>query len=325
MSLKKVIPTILAMSMLANTSYLVTSFAADTPSVFAESDSQNITQTRYTSTGSLTAKNKSKVTLNTTYIKDKYSNQDTAIITLKGFIPSGRTIKKESDNVATMKWPYSYLVKVESFCDDDTVKITESLPDNTIASKEVSQTVTYSLGGGLDVDSTGLPSGGLNASSEFSKTIEYTQPDYITIKTDDTNTVAGWNIQFAETRAGYNVNSWNLLYGNEMFLRTRYGNVSSDQNFLEDYKLSSLITGGFSPNMGLVLKGDKASGLNPGARKSLLKVTFERVPNYYTIQWSTQWWGENAGAYKIKDPNNFGTFLFELDWQNCTIKPIEIK
>lgn len=271
---------------------------------------------KYSSTASSTGKNDSKVTLDASFIDDKLSSEMTTLISLKGFIPSGREIIRFSDYRGLMRWPYRYKVKIENISEKGDVQIVESIPKNTIENKEVSESVSYSIGGGVSVSDQGSASASLNANATVSKTVKYNQPDYITVKTKDTNNEVSWKTEFAETRDGYDVNSWNILYWNQMFMNSRYGGTSIT-NFTPDYKLSSLITGGFAPNMGLVLTGDN------NAEKSRIRVTLERELNDYNLYWYTEWRGINSQTARYNDSRDIEVFEFEMDWQAKTIRPVK--
>ncbi|HAT4341054.1 TPA: beta-channel forming cytolysin [Clostridium perfringens] len=263
---------------------------------------------KYSSTDSSTTKNNNKITIDANFIDDKFSSEMTTILSLKGFIPSGREIFPISKYRGVMKWPFKYSIDVKNISLKDNIKIVDSVPKNTISTKEVNDTISYSIGGGIDTSSKGKLSA--NANYAVSKSISYVQPDYNTIQTKDTNSEVSWNTEFAETRDGYNVNSWNIVYGNQMFMRSRYSGTTTD-NFTPDYKLSSLITGGFSPNLGIVLTASN------GTKKSQIEVTVKRELNSYHISWDTEWRGINYPA-----ETNEEKIKFELDWENHTIREI---
>lgn len=167
----------------------------------------------YTSTDSGTAKNRSTLTLNANFLNDKYSNELTTILSLNGFIPSGRKFIFPKNNTwkGEMLWLQRYSTAVYNIPLDKSVKITNSTPDNTIRSKEVSNSITYGIGGGIKMEGK-QPGANLDANAAITKTISYQQPDYETVKTTNTVNGVNWNTNFTETRDGYTKNSWNPVY-----------------------------------------------------------------------------------------------------------------
>lgn len=208
----------------------------------------------------------------------------TKILSLNGFIPSGRKFIFPKNNTlkGEMLWPQRYSTAVYNIPLDKSVKITNSTPDNTIRSKEVSNSITYGIGGGIKMEGK-QPGANLDANAAITKTISYQQPDYETAKTTSTVTGVNWNTNFTETRDGYTRNSWNPVYGNQMFMYGRYtSNIRN--NFTPDYQLSSLITSGFSPSYGLVLRAPK------DVKKSRIKVVFARRSEIYQQNWDGLNW-----------------------------------
>lgn len=84
-------------------------------------------------------------------------------------------------------------------------------------------------------------------------------------------------------------------------------------NLTEYQDLSSLITGGFSPNVVIVLKAPK------NIEKSKLILNYNRYVNSYLLKWSTtQWWGENI-SFKEPIPTHH---YYEINWKKHTIDKI---
>lgn len=319
MKLKKIITTIILSSMIITNFFVIkpvlaTDFDLGSKSEIKKDENGNVTiitqnnkQIRqYSSTDSATTRNNSRITVDASFVDDKFSSEMTTIISIKGFIPSGRKIFSLSKYRGVMKWPIKYMVDIKNNSFDSSVKIVDSVPKNTISTKEVNNTISYSIGGGIDTSNNAS----INANYAISKSISYVQPDYNTIQTNDTNRIASWSTEFAETRDGYNVNSWNIIYGNQMFMRSRYSGTSTT-NFTQDYKLSSLITGGFSPNFGVVLIAPN------GTKKSQIEVCFKREINSYHIAWDTEWKGRN-----YPDNTSEENVKFEIDWNKHTIRQI---
>ncbi|MCJ8341692.1 MAG: beta-channel forming cytolysin [Cetobacterium sp.] len=251
-----------------------------------------------------------KATLSGSFIEDQYSDKKTVLLNLDGFIPSG---KKVSGSVyyGKMKWPETYRVSIENYDLSNKVKIANSIPKNTIDKKQVSNSIGYSIGGNISTDGKSA-NAGLNASYSVQNTISYEQPDFRTIQRKDDEKLASWDIKFVETKDGYNLDSYHAIYGNQLFMKSRLYN-SGYENFIDDIYLSTLISGGFSPNMAIALTASKDT------KESTIIVKCERFDDDYTLHWqTTQWWGSNkrSTAYEGSE------FVFRINWGNHTIKKI---
>ncbi|MHB9652721.1 enterococcus pore-forming toxin Epx (plasmid) [Enterococcus faecalis] len=271
----------------------------------------------YNSTDSNTKKNNSSITINANFIEDTHSSEKTTVLSVNGFVPSGRKFIYPKNNTweASMLWPSSYKATIINESIDSPVKITNSTPSNTIRNKEVSSSISYGFGGGISIQ--GKSAGGsLNGNVAFTKNISYQQPDYETIQTKGTNYEVAWKTNFTETTDGYSRDSWHGIYGNQMFMKSRQYN-SRENNFTADYQLSALITGGFSPNYGVVLKAPK------NVKKSLIKVALGRESETYTLKWTGfSWTGVNRLDQSNSDWSSNVLFVYELDWENHTLKSI---
>lgn len=251
-----------------------------------------------------------KATLSGTFIEDPYSDKKTALLDLEGFIPSGKKVSGSKYH-GTMKWPEAYRVNIRSADASNKVKIAKSIPKNTIETKEVSSSIGYSIGGNMSVEGKNVGAG-INASYSVQNTISYQQPDFRTIQRKDDENLASWDVQFVETKDGYNMDSSHAFYGNQMFMKSRLYN-NGYQNFTDDRYLSSLISGGFSPNMSVALTTPKDT------KESMITVKYYRFDNDYNLVWkSTQWYGSN----KCYTSTEYTEYLFKINWENHTIKSI---
>lgn len=282
--------------------------------IIKSSDKQIIS---YNSTDSKTASNNSAITINANFIEDSNSSDKTTVLAIEGFIPSGRKFIYPKTNTwqASMLWPNSYETTIINDPLDSNVKITNSTPNNTIRNKEVSSSISYGFGGGISVEGKNV-GGSVNGNIAFTKSISYQQPDYETIQTEGSNNRVAWKTNFTETLDGYSRDSWNIIYGNQMFMRSRQTN-SRENNFTADYKLSSLITGGFSPKYGVVLKAPK------DVTKSRIKVYLGRISETYTLNWNgINWSGTNTLDQTNSDWSSNVGITYELDWNEHTLRVI---
>ncbi|AQW28391.1 hypothetical protein UT300010_28410 [Clostridium perfringens] len=93
-------------------------------------------------------------------------------------------------------------------------------------------------------------------------------------------------------------------------MKSRLHNTG-DKNLTDEKDLSSLITGGFTPNITVALNAPK------NTKKSLFTVNFNREMDLYNLQWNTtQWFGEN----KKNITSDWSTHTYELNWEENTIK-----
>ncbi|RFM20194.1 alpha-hemolysin, partial [Clostridium botulinum] len=187
-------------------------------------------------------------------------------------------------------------------------------PINSIETIDVSETMGYSVGGSIEV--TGSSTGGSggssgNANYSVSKTISYKQPDYQTIlKTNDSLDVL-WNITYNRNKEGYDRDSWNTLYGNQLFMRSRNSNTGIE-NLTLNNDLSSLITGGFSPKGIIAIKTGREH-ISGTSNTDLLTVKLTRIMDKYDLIWATSHWkGINTKDYT----NKFLSSSIWIDWTN---------
>ncbi|EGT5620129.1 beta-channel forming cytolysin [Clostridium perfringens] len=249
-----------------------------------------------------------KSSVSVSFINDTNNSNATALINVKGFIPSS-LVQNGSYYRASMFWPSKYKISVKTSDINDNVKIINTIPSNSIDSVKVKESLGYSIGGNISVskESSGF---GLNGGINIEKSIEYDQPDFKTFQKKDNTREASWDIVFNETKNQYNRDSYHGLYGNQIFMKSRLHNTG-DKNLTDEKDLSSLITGGFTPNIAVALNAPK------NTKKSLFTVNFNREMDLYNLQWNTtQWFGEN----KKNITSDWSTHTYELNWEDHTIK-----
>ena len=282
---------------LANTGQTVTDFKGQKAEVFTSSDAQE-------------NDNGTKSSVSVSFIEDPNNSDLIALISIKGFIPSGIS-RMGTSTLGTFRWPSKYSVTLETSDGNGDVKILESIPTNKIETVRVTETIGYSIGGSISSSKSG-PTATSNSNFSVSRSVAYDQQDYKTTQKRDQLTTASWDIEFNSTRDGYDRNSHHFIYGNQLFMKTRLSNNGPD-NFTDDKDLSSLISGGFSPNMVVALKAPK------GFDKSRINLRYDKYIDRYLISWTfTQWTGENLAAQHPEST----THSYELDWKNHTITKI---
>jgi len=252
-----------------------------------------------------------KTTVSASFIKDPNDSNLTTLVSVKGFIPSKLT-KYGGYYNGFMDWTSQYDMVIESIDENKKVKILESIPHNQIEKVDVTETIGYSIGGNVSISSNS-ESGGGNANYSVQRSIKYQQPDFKTIQKADNLTKASWSIVFNKTKEGYDRDSYNILYGNQMFMKSRYYNTGI-KNLVDDKDLSPLISGGFTPDIVTALKAPKDMG------KSIFTVTYKNYQDLYSVKWTgTEWWGSNIKAW---EPSSI-THTYELDWENNTVRFLE--
>ena len=252
-----------------------------------------------------------KTTVSASFIKDPNDSNLTALVSVKGFIPS-KLNKHGSYYNGFMDWTSQYDMVIESIDGDNKVKILESIPHNQIEKVDVTESMGYSIGGNVSI-SNDSGSGGGNANYSVQRSITYQQPDFKTIQKADGLRKASWSVVFNKTKDGYDRDSYHILYGNQMFMKSRYSNKGID-NLTDDKDLSPLISGGFTPDIVTALKAPKDMG------KSRFTVTYKTYQDLYSVKWTgVEWFGSNIKAWA---PSSI-THTYELDWENNTVKFLE--
>lgn len=245
-----------------------------------------------------------KTAISASFIEDPNDSNLTALISLKGFIPSNLN-KYGNYYYGRMYWPSKYNIAIQSDDANNEVKILQSIPSNTIEKVEVTETIGYSIGGSI---SKGSIEG--NAGYNFERSVKYEQPDFKTIQKSDNLKVASWDIVFNKTKDGYDRDSYHPFYGNQLFMKSRLYNTG-DKNFTDIKDLSTLISGGFTPDMAVALKAPK------GMKKSQLILSYRTYHDLYTLNWSgSEWYGSNQEATSPTSTNH----AYEIDWENHTVK-----
>lgn len=273
----------------------ITNFKGQQAQVFTSADAQE------SSTGA-------KSSISVSFIEDPQNSDLIALVSIKGFIPSG-LIRRGDYYWGELVWPSKYGVVVTTSDSENQVKVLESIPRNRIETVRVTETMGYTIGGNISANKDAA-SGSTNASFNVSRSVAYDQQDFRTTQRSDSLNQASWEVEFNATRDGYDRSSYNILYGNQLFMKTRLQNEGRF-NLTEDKDLSSLISGGFSPNMVIALKAPK------GTEKSNLSIDFQRSLDTYRIDWSTtQWFGTNNAASQPES----NIHNYELNWKEHTIR-----
>ncbi|UHA74982.1 leukocidin family pore-forming toxin [Paenibacillus sp. 481] len=255
------------------------------------------------------------VTLSTkvTVIDDPNADKKIAIINTSGSYMKANPIVNHEyigpmNLRSTMKYPSEYHVGLK--IEDPHAKFYSVTPTNENEVSRVTKTVSYGIGGSINVSEQ--PSFGIEARADWSDSISYDQPSY---KTDlikqDTKEVR-WNVNYTGYQ-GYDRNSYHGLYGNQMFMWGRAYFGFANQNLIGIDSLSQLTKNGFSPSTISVVIVDKDyKGVTP------VYLETEKKYDLYTLYQGTfgdiQWVGQND---KNVSSTSYGRYI-EIDWNKNT-------
>lgn len=257
--------------------------------------------------------NSIKVVANGKFIEDPNNNNKTLFLSTSGSFVKSKLYRAGAYSTATMFWPSAYECAIEVEDTDNfnrKAKIISNLPANIIKTSQVSNTMGYSVGGSVGFEGK-TPSAEINASYNYTQSINYDQPNFVTINTDSSINKAKWDVTFSSTDEGYDKDSHNITYGNQMFMKSRLYNEGS-KNLVSIDKLPALISGGFSPDFLVVLNAPKDK------KVSIVKISFSRNMDKYYLKWTGfNWFGYNFFRNKTLSS---GKFL--IDWQSRTVTPL---
>ncbi|HDZ8659505.1 TPA: bi-component leukocidin LukPQ subunit Q [Staphylococcus aureus] len=310
---KSSIATSIALIMLSNT---VDAAQYITP-VNEKKVDDKITLYKTTATSDNDKLNMSQI-LTFNFVKDKSYDKDTLVLKASGNINSGYT-KPTSDNSISSQfyWGAKYNVFISSE-GNDSVNVVDYAPKNQNEEFQVQQTLGYSYGGDINI-SNGL-SGKLNGSESFSETISYKQESYRTTidRKTDYKTI-GWGVEAHKIMNNgwgpYGRDSYDSIYGNELFLGSRQSSSNANQNFLSTHQMPILACGNFNPEFIGVFSHKQNKN-----KKSKIKVTYQREMDEYVNYWNgIHWIGFNHKAQNIATH----TSIYEIDWEKNTVKLID--
>lgn len=264
---------------------------------------------------------KIKTSIQASFINDPNSNKKIAIISTAGSnIAADKKIINTSfaggepgEYTANLEWPSSYQIKME--LNDDHSKFFKAAPANTVDTKTVTSSVGYTIGGGIKVSDK--PDGSISGSVAFSTSAQYSQADYKTFLTSDSDKKIDWKISFVSAMnqgyGPYDRDSNNPTYGNQLFMKTRNGSVWAKDNFISNEQMPGLSSYGFSPGVIAVVITDKNE-----TRPSPIKITLGRIKDSYNLKWNGVSWAGNM----VKNVNlTYGSVSYKIDWENNRLIP----
>ncbi|HIH7863694.1 TPA: leukocidin family pore-forming toxin [Staphylococcus aureus] len=170
------------------------------------------------------------------FVKDKKYNKDALILKMQGFISSRTTYYnyKKTNHVKAMRWPFQYNIGLKT--NDKYVSLINYLPKNKIESTNVSQTLGYNIGGNFQ----SAPSLGGNGSFNYSKSISYTQQNYVSEVEQQNSKSVLWGVKansfatVSHEKGSSDTSEFEITYGRNMDVThaikrsTHYGNSYLD-------------------------------------------------------------------------------------------------
>lgn len=255
-----------------------------------------------------------KAAIDVSFIENPNDAKLTALISTKNANFDSYLDKSGGYDWATMYWPSAYRVRAElQDSEASGTAIAEVSPKNEIRNWHVSETIGYTVGGSITVEGSAEGGGGsIGGSAEYSssRTVDYTQNEYLTKVNQNTANTVEWEVVYDQNKDGYTRTSFHSIYGNQLFMKSRLYNTG-DKNIVDD--LPSLITNGFSPSFAFAIRAPK------GISKSIVKFIFTRKQDVYQLKWDgIEWQGQNT----LDWINQETVVNFELDWINHTITQI---
>ncbi|MCM3736258.1 beta-channel forming cytolysin [Bacillus cytotoxicus] len=259
-----------------------------------------------------------KNSIKVSFIDDPNTDKKFAIISTEGSnIGSGfyRTPGDASSYYARVEWPSAYKTGLE-ITSNDSAAFYKVSPKNNIETKNVSSTVAYNVGGGLEVKQDTGASASATAGASWSTTVSYEQPDYKTFLENSTDKKVDWTVEFSKfDNRGYGFysrDSWSDLYGNQLFMSSRTNPfIGAADNFISNDEFPALVRFGFQPSTLAIVTADK------NETSTDLSVKQGRLKDNYSLTYIDfrGWVGNN---YKDQAFNQV-TDNYTIDWKNNKI------
>ncbi|MGZ0075600.1 beta-channel forming cytolysin [Staphylococcus aureus] len=228
------------------------------------------------------------------FIDDKNHNKKLLVIRTKGTIAGQyRVYSEEGANKSGLAWPSAFKVQLQ-LPDNEVAQISDYYPRNSIDTKEYMSTLTYGFNGNVTGDDTGKIGGLIGANVSIGHTLKYVQPDFKTILESPTDKKVGWKVIFNnmvnQNWGPYDRDSGNLVYGNQLFMKTRNGSMKQQRTSLILTKQVLYYLQGFHHTFATVITMDKSIQTT-----NKYRCTYVRVRDDYQLHWtSTNWKGTNT-------------------------------
>nr|7O1Q_A Chain A, Alpha-hemolysin hybridized Abeta [synthetic construct]7O1Q_B Chain B, Alpha-hemolysin hybridized Abeta [synthetic construct]7O1Q_C Chain C, Alpha-hemolysin hybridized Abeta [synthetic construct]7O1Q_D Chain D, Alpha-hemolysin hybridized Abeta [synthetic construct]7O1Q_E Chain E, Alpha-hemolysin hybridized Abeta [synthetic construct]7O1Q_F Chain F, Alpha-hemolysin hybridized Abeta [synthetic construct]7O1Q_G Chain G, Alpha-hemolysin hybridized Abeta [synthetic construct] len=246
------------------------------------------------------------------FIDDKNHNKKLLVIRTKGTIAGQyRVYSEEGANKSGLAWPSAFKVQLQ-LPDNEVAQISDYYPRNDAEFRHDSGYEVHHQKLVFFAEDVGSNKGAIIGLMVGGVVIAYVQPDFKTILESPTDKKVGWKVIFNnmvnQNWGPYDRDSWNPVYGNQLFMKTRNGSMKAADNFLDPNKASSLLSSGFSPDFATVITMDRKAS----KQQTNIDVIYERVRDDYQLHWtSTNWKGTNT-----KDKwTDRSSERYKIDWE----------
>ncbi|HEK6758840.1 TPA: bi-component gamma-hemolysin HlgCB subunit C [Staphylococcus aureus] len=245
------------------------------------------------------------------FVKDKKYNKDALILKMQGFISSRTTYYnyKKTNHVKAMRWPFQYNIGLKT--NDKYVSLINYLPKNKIESTNVSQTLGYNIGGNFQSP----PSLGGNGSFNYSKSISYTQQNYVSEVEQQNSKSVLWGVKansFA-TESGQK-----SAFDSDLFVGYKPHSKDPRDYFVPDSELPPLVQSGFNPSFIATVSHEKGS-----SDTSEFEITYGRNMDVtHAIKRSTHYVNSYLDGHRVHNAfvNRNYTVKYEVNWKTHEIK-----
>ncbi|WP_242274129.1 beta-channel forming cytolysin [Bacillus cereus group sp. BfR-BA-01310] len=256
-----------------------------------------------------------KNSIKVSFIDDPTVDKKYAVISTEGSsIGSNLKYRNISYYEADMFWTSAFKTGLE-ITSNDSAAFYKVLPKNSIETKNVSSTVAYNVGGGVEAKQDGAGASA-TAGASWSTTVSYDQSDYKTFLENSTNKKVDWKVAFDKYYNGngfYDRDSWTTFNGNQLFMVTTSGVRSAIDNLVPQDKLPSLTAYGFQPGTIAIITADK------NENSTDLSVKHSREQDNYGIIKPVGWKGFNEKNLALSEHENTSVDHYQIDWKNNKI------
>ncbi|HCT6740548.1 bi-component gamma-hemolysin HlgCB subunit C [Staphylococcus aureus] len=245
------------------------------------------------------------------FVKDKKYNKDALILKMQGFISSRTTYYnyKNTNHIKSMRWPFQYNIGLKT--NDPNVSLINYLPKNKIESTNVSQTLGYNIGGNFQ----SAPSLGGNGSFNYSKSISYTQQNYVSEVEQQNSKSVLWGVK---ANSFVTASGQKSAFDSDLFVGYKPNSKDPRDYFVPDSELPPLVQSGFNPSFIATVSHEKGSG-----DTSEFEITYGRNMDVtHAIKRSTHYGNSYLDGHRVHNAfkNRNYTVKYEVNWKTHEIK-----
>ncbi|HDE7714467.1 TPA: leukocidin/hemolysin toxin family protein [Staphylococcus aureus] len=245
------------------------------------------------------------------FVKDKKYNKDALVVKMQGFISSRTTYSdlKKYPYIKRMIWPFQYNISLKT--KDSNVDLINYLPKNKIDSADVSQKLGYNIGGNFQ----SAPSLGGNGSFNYSKSISYTQQNYVSEVEQQNSKSVLWGVK---ANSFVTASGQKSAFDSDLFVGYKPHSKDPRDYFVPDSELPPLVQSGFNPSFIATVSHEKGSG-----DTSEFEITYGRNMDVtHAIKRSTHYGNSYLDGHRIHNAfkNRNYTVKYEVNWKTHEIK-----